>query len=390
MTRCVEWYDKFEKDGDFCHLSPAGISSVKAYNELRAKIAHHIPDKAFVVDNFPEGAARPLIHCKDDETRVKGLNYVIDCLARKEKVTAVDLQTTINGWLKPNACTVVKKGDNPGHVSKNFTNVKSPSEQKPILPVEKPIIAPLHPSLADKIRKDEMVEAEKNQHACGKPATPPFSTKHCQAIKCKEYRKNDDNVGQACCQITGYIPGNMPACPLDMDVETFERYNARHKGTGPEPVVQELPPPPPKPAPCTLLKQCPDLNYHCKTEKVRGRVCDVIGIPCNQLPDNECPLERKNRLKGTAPAQFVRAGELMDELDAAKPIKPVPLKISKVRLTDSERDSYCDALVERTGFTAKDIEQIDELVTAGYDGCKCRFDLVETAVMQYLAKAEGA
>ena len=328
MTRCVEWYDKFEKDGDFCHLSPAGISSVKAYNELRAKIAHHIPDKAFVVDNFPEGAARPLIHCKDDETRVKGLNYVIDCLARKEKVTAGDLQTTINGWLKPNACTVVKKGGNPGHVSKNFTNVKSPSEQKPILPVEKPIIAPLHPSLA------QQQAAKQEPEICTLP-------------------------------------------------ETFEQKT-------PLVVVDSYTSPPPKPAPCTLLKQCPDLNYHCKTEKVRGRVCDVIGIPCNQLPDNECPLERKNRLKGTAPAQFVKASEMMDELDAAKPIKPNPIVIKKALLTEGERDTATDALIDRTRFTRKDVEQIDELVTAGYEGCKCRFDLVETAVMQYLAKAEGA
>jgi hypothetical protein len=116
----------------------------------------------------------------------------------------------------------------------------------------------------------------------------------------------------------------------------------------------------------------------------------VIGIPCNQLPDNECPLERKNRLKGTAPAQFVRAAEMMDELDAAKPIKPAPLKIAKTPLTIGERDWSTNALIERTVFTPKDIEQIDELVTAGYEGCKCRFDLIETAVMQYLAKAEGA
>lgn len=341
LTRCVEWYDKFEKDGDFCHLSPAGISSVKAYNELRVKIAQHIPDKAFVVDNFPEGAARPLIHCKDDETRVKGLNYVIDCLNRKEKVTAGDLQTTINGWLKPNSCPVVKKESNPGHVSKNFTNVKSPREQKPILPVEKPKstnagsakvppapIAPLHPSLG------QVMAAKQEPEICTLP-------------------------------------------------EIIEQKS---------PVIlkDSYTPPPPRPAPCTLLKQCPDLDNHVKTEKVRGRICDIIGVPCNQLPGNECPLERKNRLKNTPVAAFVRASDDMSELDAAKPIKPAPYVIKKALLTDGERDWSTNMLIERTAFTPKDIQQIDELISAGYEGCKCRFDLIETAVMQYLAKAEGA
>lgn len=137
MTRCVEWYDKFEKDGNFCGLSASGVSQVKAYNEMRERIGKHIPDKALVVDNFPEGVARVLSSVKDDETRTRGLNFVIEALKKREKVTAPALQKTIHDWLKPGSCNVEKKGDNLGHVSNNFPNVKSPSEQKPPLPVEK-------------------------------------------------------------------------------------------------------------------------------------------------------------------------------------------------------------------------------------------------------------
>jgi hypothetical protein len=122
-----------------------------------------------------------------------------------------------------------------------------------------------------------------------------------------------------------------------------------------------------------------------------GRVCNVIRIPCNQLPgpDKECPLERKERLKNTAPAGFIRAGELVEEIAGAKVIKPAPYKIAKSRLPDSERDVLVNTLIEHTSFTAKDIEQIDELVKVNREGWACRFDLLEAAVMMLLAKAEG-
>jgi len=343
MSHCIPFWKKFLKEGDFCGLDPAEISRIKAYLEFVEKIEKTGVEQDFIFKNFTAGAARPLLSL-DDETRTKGLNYVVSCLKRQEKVTAKDLQTTINGWLKPDSCSV----GHPEQVDKKLTNVKS-SGVKPDLDRQTisstPPTAPLHPTLGHQIRKQEVAEAEKNQHAAiQEPIVTP------------------------------------PAAPMAAALK--EKYNGN--------VSEEIPPPPPKPAPCTLLKQCPDLQSHVKTEKVRGRVCDVIGIPCNQLPGNECPLERKNRLKDTPVAAFVRAGELVEEISGAKIIKPPPLKITKTLLTDGERDTATDALIDRTRFTKKDIEQIDELVKVNREGWTCRFDLVEAAVMMLLAKAEGA
>lgn len=132
MTRCPEFYDKYEKDGNFCGLSPSAITQIKAYNEMRETIGKHIPDRAFIVENFPEYAARAIANCaKDNETKTKALNYVVSCLKRGEKVTHNDLEKTIKGWLKPGSCAVEKHPDNAGHVSKKFTYVNSPTEQKP-------------------------------------------------------------------------------------------------------------------------------------------------------------------------------------------------------------------------------------------------------------------
>jgi hypothetical protein len=170
--RCVEWYDKFERDGNFCGLSAGGVSQVKAYNELRKKIGVHIPDAAFVVDHFPEGAARILSSVKDDETRTTGLNYVIECLKRKEKVTAGDLRAAIKMWLQPSSCPVRNKGGNLGHVSKKFTNVNSPTEQKPDPAVpETPV-----QSLADKLKEtpvEQSPEPVAPEQPAAVPETPP-------------------------------------------------------------------------------------------------------------------------------------------------------------------------------------------------------------------------
>jgi hypothetical protein len=172
----------------------------------------------------------------------------------------------------------------------------------------------------------------------------------------------------------------IPEAPIAQVLK--EKYNGN--------VSKEIPPAR-KPACLTLEYEiCPDLEHHIKSDKNRGKICDVIGIPLNQLPHNECPLDRELRLKGTLPDRLKPASDLVDPHTGGRIIKPAPYKLSKSRLSDGERDGMVDALIEHTAFTPKDIEQIDELVKGNREGWECRFDLVEAAVMMLLAKAEGA
>jgi len=60
-------------------------------------------------------------------------------------------------------------------------------------------------------------------------APPHFRSAYCKFVKCGDYRKGDDGIGQKCCQITGYIPGNMPMCPHDMDPAMLEKYSDRRR-----------------------------------------------------------------------------------------------------------------------------------------------------------------
>lgn len=198
------------------------------------------------------------------------------------------------------------------------------------------------------------------------------------------------------CKVTGMRPDNMPGqrCPKDPPAETKDPEACTSPPAPEAPVIQGVPPPrPPTPAPCLSpgFKICPDFKNHIdRSNKLKGPVCTEYGQPLNQLPYNgECIFDRKKRLQNTPEAGAIRAGELVEEIAGAKVIKPAPYVIKKTLLTDGERDTATDALIDCTRFTKKDIEQIDELINAGYEGCKCRFDLIETAVMQYLAKVEG-
>jgi len=333
--RSQECRKHIQKTGKVCKLSTKTMDAVQ-------KVLEFVEDHPQISD-LSTDAAKALMDIPDPIIQQKAISHIENALTRKTpRGGSYKKRLT-----KPEVEKVIKTVSPPENVKKELYVAKPPvSKKEPISlhpnikkqnpskcfsyqPGTIPVTdAPQIESLGEKVRKQEMVEAEKNQ------PTP---------------------------------------------VEE------------PEPVV--VPPPrPPTPAPCTLLKQCPDLQSHVILEKVRGRVCDVLNIPINQLPgpDKECPLEKKERLKNTPVAAFVRASTTMDNLDAAKPIKPAPYVVKKALLTDGERDTATDALIERTRFTRKDVEQIDELVKVNREGWACRFDLIEAAVMMLLAKAEGA
>ncbi len=115
------------------------------------------------------------------------------------------------------------------------------------------------------------------------------------------------------------------------------------------------------------------------TDGIRGKVCDVLGVPVNQLPASGCPFDSA---KGFTPAS---------RLDAAKPlVERPPIRIVKTKLTDQERDDCSNALIERSGFfTDREIRQVDELVSARYEGIKSRSDFLMKAASWFLAQAEG-
>ncbi len=206
MTRCPEFYEKFERDGNFCGLSAPAISQIKAYRELIEKIVKAGIEKNTAYEKFPERAAREVTSLKDDETRLKALNHVVSVLKKGNSVTSAELKAQIKGWLV-GSCTVEKHADNPEHVSKNFTMVKSPTEQKPDpAPIQE---APVQPSLAAQMAGT--VPAEPPVHR----PPPCLGGGGCDQTPSKFIT---DKVRGNCCDAIGVplnqLPGN--ECPYDV------------------------------------------------------------------------------------------------------------------------------------------------------------------------------
>jgi hypothetical protein len=130
MSHCVDFWHKWRKEPNFCGLSPQSVSEIKGYLELVDKIKKAGIPEDTIYEKCTSGACRPLLRLADDETRVKGVNYVISSLKRGEKITGGDLQSSINAWLgKETVCKVPTK---PAPESTQLrTNENQTVEEKP-------------------------------------------------------------------------------------------------------------------------------------------------------------------------------------------------------------------------------------------------------------------
>jgi hypothetical protein len=208
MTRCPEFYEKLEKDGNFCGLSPSEISRIKAYRELIDKISKMGIDRTLAYEHFPAGAARELTSLKDDEVRIKGLNYVVTCLKRNEKITAGDLQNTLSGF-SGSRSKKLPFGKNKTHPVPHLP--KEPQIEKPSAEHEKeplPVEIPIENTVpSTPIAKEPVIE---------QPIEFPCNN----GLKCGlKYFKIEVIRGKVCTNCNMRItelPGNI--CPFESDL----------------------------------------------------------------------------------------------------------------------------------------------------------------------------
>lgn len=443
MAYCIDFFRKWKNEGNFCGLDESQVSRLNFYMDtLEMLVKQKIPEEK-VIELFTVGAATPLITAPA-AARTEGLNFVAKQLRDGKKVRAKDLQQLLILEEKKERPAVKQDpaktlSPQPGSI-KTFTGLQGVTPSTRACEDAKcPSIASRGSRMAKECTLSGLVPG--NTGTCPLdlqfyyvkyPVTAACRAKHCDKLKLQR-------PGLHLCTFTGMRPENHThqVCPLTPKEDRPEGWDPTvpaqtqeqpAAAAGPEPGII----PAPKPNPCRDFhpaqgkKQqfvCPDLDNHLVVEEVRGRCCDILNIPINQLPGNECPLERTQRLKGTAPespkpvwkcgapcpdGKDHTAGDkckilgiaskqipqhqcpiICDPFTSGKIIKGPPYKITKSKLLDSERDAMVDALLERTQFTPKDIEQIDELVKINREGWSCRYDVIEAAVMMLLAKAEG-
>jgi hypothetical protein len=237
---------------------------------VEALVKQKIPEDQ-IYQNFTVGAATPLITAKDKE-RTDGLNYVTACLKRGEKVTQGDLQSTFKGWKETEPAN-----PRPEKSCKFATpqTVDIP-KTKPSLRVEPVPPAPIAQTLKEKYG--------------GLPESPSPQTLgalYAQKLFKKEISTDSiitDTIGQV--SPISDIPWNCGVLP------------------------------------------CPGGQDHIKVDKLRGKCCDLLSLPCNQLEKKRCPV-----LNGQVPG-FTSADEF-DPVTGGKFIKREPYKITKAPITIS-------------------------------------------------------
>ena len=280
MSRCVSFWHKFEQEGNFCGMDPTEISRVKAYLEFVGKLNARGFEKDFIYEKFTAGAARPLITLRDDETRTEALNYVGNCLERKEKITEGDLKGHIKSLLQKagKSCSMNAR-------SEKLTNVKFPAQPEPEIVKEPQPEKPIQ-SLGDRVRAAEMAEAAANQPA--------------------------------------------PAAPIAAELR--EKYNPSTE-VGPVPKGGLVPA-------CIGGGSCPKM----KMDGIRGKVCDMLGVPINQLPKTGCPFPADKA------GAFCPASEY-DPATGGRLIKSTPYKVMPVQLSKEQAEAAITSVVR--GYLTK-------------------------------------
>lgn len=98
MVRCLEFYQKLEKDGNFCGLSGPSLSNIRFYKEIvNTLFTRSGIDPEFTIVNFSEGASRPLHKIRNDEDF---LEKVLDNIAGRLKVGGSISAGDVRDWIE--------------------------------------------------------------------------------------------------------------------------------------------------------------------------------------------------------------------------------------------------------------------------------------------------
>lgn len=78
MTRCTEFYERWQKTPNWCEKTAGAVSQINTYLEFVEflEVEHHIP-REFTFVNLPEFTARQLLSIKDDSRREATVSRVI-------------------------------------------------------------------------------------------------------------------------------------------------------------------------------------------------------------------------------------------------------------------------------------------------------------------------
>jgi hypothetical protein len=171
MTRCQAFYEKWEKDPNFCDKSLATVKRIDHYLDLVHELEEAGADAGAIYRKFSEGTAREILNLKaTPEMRKSIIDNAAGLIIRGEKVSVADIRawsgvrdlpigskSTPDNGVKKKASVVQ---DEDGHVEERPIE---PAPVKPAPTATPPTLPPDAP-MRDVLKRDEelLVAAQKH------------------------------------------------------------------------------------------------------------------------------------------------------------------------------------------------------------------------------------
>ncbi len=104
MSRCIEFYEKWQREPNWCEKCPSAVSQINSYIELVETLEQKGVPKDFTFVNLTETASRPLFSEKNHVVRQKAVEKICNNLnsrkgagrGHKKKLTTGDVKKIIN------------------------------------------------------------------------------------------------------------------------------------------------------------------------------------------------------------------------------------------------------------------------------------------------------
>jgi hypothetical protein len=82
MTRCPEFYEKWEKEPNWCDKCPSAVSQINSYLEWVGELETAGVDRDFTFVNLPEAVARNLFSIKDEHSKKETVKNLTSYLSQ--------------------------------------------------------------------------------------------------------------------------------------------------------------------------------------------------------------------------------------------------------------------------------------------------------------------
>jgi N6-adenosine-specific RNA methylase IME4 len=119
MSRCKEFYQKWERDPNWCEKCRTSVRQINKYIDLLDELESRGISKDVTIVSLPEGVARPLISIQDDDVRANAISSVQKAIeSQKNPITGQFSQKLSMGEVntiiqKARGCEIVKPQEIP-------------------------------------------------------------------------------------------------------------------------------------------------------------------------------------------------------------------------------------------------------------------------------------